>query len=194
MKEFRAPDLNAPRFRPKTLNLLNVASHKKFIEKHPNRADLKLSTFKNIVHAFGGIFWNTVIEERAGVELPEGLGTIFVGSCPAKKGPNPDYKASKECGKLVQHKNHDTDGMVAKIFYSNYNCKYKMSNREVWMFDPVRDFSREVATSYPENYLKYVKVLNEKGISEMLKKQSRKGKALKKQEELLKDYDEFNLD
>ena len=44
-------------------------------------------------------------KNRDGVELPDSLGYIFIGTCPAAKTVNTNYALSKEYGKVLQNKN-----------------------------------------------------------------------------------------
>ena len=85
---------------------------------------------------------------RDGVELPDSLGYLFIGTCPPAKGVNTDYSLSKEYGKVLQNKNWETDGNIGKIFYTNYSTKYRFKNRELWQFTAVRNFKRSVAKKY----------------------------------------------
>jgi len=84
LKEFRKPDLNAPRFRPKKLNILNQDLYQKFIRDTPKYRYLSYDKFKNIITTMNGMIYQTVIDKRDGVELPEQLGYIFIGTCPRK--------------------------------------------------------------------------------------------------------------
>ena len=68
VKECKQPDLNAPRYRPKKLNLTNIDFHKKFIASNPKYASMTMQTFKDIINAFNGEIWKNVIDERDGVE------------------------------------------------------------------------------------------------------------------------------
>lgn len=47
--------------------------------------------------------------------------------------------------------NLDTDGKLAKIFYTNLSTKYRFKNRELWQFKAVRQFKRTVAEVYLSN-------------------------------------------
>jgi len=60
----------------------------------------------------------------------------------------------------LQNKNWETDGNLAKIFYTNYSTKYRFKNRELWRFEACRDFKRTVAKKYPSNWTKYVVMKN----------------------------------
>jgi len=170
MSNFKKADLNAPRFRNKSTQLLNKDTFKKFKEKYPKHNDMKLKDFKKIVNTFNGNLWDAVIRNRDGVELPESLGYLFIGSCEIPDKMNPDYKSSLENEKLINHKNWESNNYLAKIFYTNYSLKYRFRDRELWNFSPVRQFSREVSKSYPTLYSKYVVINKKTKVSKLFKK------------------------
>lgn len=192
-KEYKKPDLNAPRYRPKKLNLTNVDFYKRFIEENPKYSNLTLQEFKQIIHVFNGKIWKGVIDLRDGVQLPEQLGYLFIGSCPRKKS-NVDYDKSRKYGVVLQHQNWESDQYSAKIFYTNYETKYRFRNHDLWGFKGVRDFTRSVGKTYPQEWKKYIQVDNLIRVSRLFR--TEKFKQSKKEElvDLLKNYDEFNLD
>jgi hypothetical protein len=192
--KYNKPDLNAPRYRPTKLNLTNQEIFKQFVRENPKYGSLTLDQFKDIISSFNGKIWQHVIESRDGVELPEQLGFIFIGTCPRKKGDNPDPKKSLAYGIKIQNQNWESDQYLAKIFYTNFETKYRFKHHELWGFTGVRDFKRSVAATYPKEWKKYVQVDNMVRVSLLFRKQ--KFKDFKKQEtaQLLDEYDEFNLD
>lgn len=194
VKKFNKPDLNAPRYRPKKLNLTNQDFYNKFIADSPKFASVSIDQFKEVISTFNGMIWENVVASRDGVELPEQLGFLFIGTCPARKKESVDYKRSMVYGVRIQNQNWESDNYLAKIFYTNFETKYRFKNHELWMFDGVRDFKRTVAKTYPLEWKKYVVVDNKKKISKIFR--IHRYKALKKNETavLLEDYDEFNLD
>lgn len=194
VKKFNKPDLNAPRYRPKKLNLTNQEFHSKFIADNPKLASVTMDQFKQVINTFNGMIWENVVASRDGVELPEQLGYLFIGTCPARKKESVDYKKSMEYGVRIQNQNWESDNYLAKIFYTNFETKYRFKNHELWMFDAVRDFKRTVGKTYPLEWKKYVVVDNKKKISKIFR--IHRYKAFKKNETalLLEDYDEFNLD
>jgi hypothetical protein len=193
-KVYKKPDLNAPRYRPKKLNLTNAEIYKKFIEENPYVETICLDKFKEVVKTFNGKIWNSVIENRDGVELPEQLGYIFIGSCPKKKGDNTNYKKSEYYGVKLQNQNWESDQYTAKIFYTNFDSKYKFRNHDLWGFAGVRDFKRNVGKTYPNEWKKYVMVDNMVKVSRIFRKESFIQFKNKETKDLLQDYDEFNLD
>ena len=193
-KTYKKPDLNAPRYRPKRLNILNRDFCESFREEHPKLAKLSDREIKDVVTAFNGMIWQTAVESRDGVELPEQLGYLFIGSCPRKKGENTNYKKSAEYGVKLQNQNWESDQFTAKIFYTNFETKYRFKHHEMWGFTGVRDFKRTVAQTYPVEWKKYVQVDNLVKVSLLFRKE--RFKDFKKHEtaRLLDEYDEFNLE
>lgn len=194
MKTFKKPDLNAPRFRPKRHNILNNDFCKKFRSENPRFAHLSNEQIKTIVKASNGKLWTTVIQQRDGVEFPEQLGYLFIGSCPRKKGENTDYNRSLQYGVKIQHRNYESDQYTAKIFYTNYETKYRFRFHELWGFTGVRDFTRGVAQAYPTEWKKYVVVDNLTKVSRLFRKERFKEFKKKVIALSLEHYDEFDLD
>ena len=192
-KPYNKPDLNAPRYRPKKLNLTNVDFYKRFIEENPKYSSLTCEKFKEIINVFNGEIWKNVIDCRDGVELPEQLGYLFIGSCGRGKS-NVDYKKSEEHGVVLQNQNWESDQYLAKIFYTNFETKYRFRNHDLWGFKGVRDFTRTVGQTYPTEWKKYLLVDNYIKISRLFR--IHKFKEFKKNETsmLLENYDEFNFD
>lgn len=192
-KQFKKPDLNAPRYRPKKLNLTNVDFYKKFIEDNPKYSHITLEQFKDVIKTFNGFIWQTVVNERDGVQLPEQLGYLFIGSCPRKKS-NVDFDKSKKYGVVLQNQNWESDQYLAKIFYTNYETKYRFKNHELWGFKGVRDFTRMVGQTYPKQWKKYIQVDNLLKVSRLFRIEKFKHFKVDETIELLKNYDEFNLE
>jgi hypothetical protein len=192
-KTYKKPDLNAPRYRPKKLNLTNNEFYKQFINEHPKLSDITLKQFKDIIGRFNGKIWEKVIEERDGVQLPEQLGFVFVGTCPRKKS-NVDFDKSAIYGVKLQNQNWESDNYVAKIFYTNYETKYRFRNNDLWGFTGVRNFKRNLASVYPKEWKKYIQVDNMIRVSRLFRTQ--KYKQIKRDEAsvLIERYDEFNLE
>lgn len=192
-KPYKKPDLNAPRYRPKKLNLTNVDFYKKFIEDNPKHDHITISQFKDVIKTFNGLIWKNVIDNRDGVQLPEQLGYIFIGSCPRKKS-NVDFKKSEHYGTVLQNQNWESDNFLAKIFYTNYETKYRFKNHELWGFKGLRDFTRAVGKAYPKEWKKYIQVDNLIKISRVFRIEKFKQNKTQEGKDLLQYYDEFNLD
>ena len=185
ISNFKKPDLNKPRYREKVLSLLNVDTLEKFKEKYPMYSSVSNDKLKKVIKSFNGKVWEGVINNRNGIELPESLGYLFIGSCPPSKKVNMNYALSKQYGKVIQNKNWDTDGYIGKIFYTNYSTKYRFKNRELWHFVACRDFKRSVAKQYPINWTKYVVMQNKYRVAHLYDENPEQTK------QALKKYNEF---
>ena len=193
MKEFKSPDLTAPRYRPEVHTIMNKKFFESFKSKHPKYKDLDNKELRKIIKYFNQTLFQTVIDTRDGVQLPEQIGWLFIGTCQSPKKQNTDFVKSKKYGVAVTNKNWETDGKLAKIFFTSYALKHKMKNREFWGFTACREFKRSVAKAYPENWNMYVVV--EPTIR--IKLQSNKNyivqSMIQKQVEGLKHYNEFDI-
>jgi hypothetical protein len=170
ISNFKAPNLKAPRYREKVLGLLNSELIKEFKDKYPIYENIDDAKLKSIIRLYNTKLWEEVINSREGVELPDSLGYLFIGTCPAAKSINTNYSLSKEYGKVLQNRNLQTDGKIAKIFYTNYSTKYRFKNRELWQFKAVRQFKRAVAKTYPKQWPKYIVMENKQRVADMYKK------------------------
>jgi hypothetical protein len=193
MMSYKKPDLNAPRFRPKKHNILNKAFCDKLRSKHKDLEHLTDEEIKNVIKTFNSNIWETAIDNRDGVELPEQLGYIFIGSCPRKKRDTPDVARSIQYGVKVQHQNWESDQYTAKIFYTNFETKYRFKFHQLWGFTGLRDFKRTVAATYPDEWKKYVVVDNLTKVSKLFRKHVVRDIMKKKNKILLEDYDEFDM-
>lgn len=193
MKETKKPDLKAPRFRLPVFNTFNEESFSR-IRKDVNEAkELDNAQLKAFLRDCNGLFWESTIEHRDGVEFPEQLGTLFIGTCLPKVRKNVNFKLSSEYEKVIQHRNWESDQFIAKIFYTNYSSKYRFKYHELWGFTPIRQFKRAVAHSYPENWKRYMQIDHTLKISALYRKQRARDYAIKKTKEQLPDYNDLEL-
>lgn len=192
-REFKKPDVKAPRFRPKAHHLLNKEFFAIFKERYPKYKDITNEELHKIVMRFNNLLWETVIEKRDGVQLPEDLGILFIGTCPASKKRNIDFGKSSKYGYIVTNNNWDTDGKVGKIFYSNYANKYKFVNRECWGFNSCRNFSRAVAKVYPEQWPMYITIDPYKKIRKIYQGSIMKDLKQRINQKGLEDYNELEI-
>jgi len=193
MDTFRKPDLSAPRYRLKKKNIIDDEYYKNFQKKYPDNKDISLSQLKKIVKAANTEFWKLVIENRDGIELPENLGHIFIGSCYNIQKENIDYGKSIKYNTKVTHKNYDTDGHVSKIFYTNYSPKYKIKYRKIWSFAAGRYFKRAVKDAFKDNWKKYMLVDNTLKISNLYKQKRTADYLKSKASKEYGFYDEFDM-
>jgi hypothetical protein len=117
-----------------------------------------IAKIKKIIITANKAIADTVIDTRDGIELPERLGYVFLGTCLPKIRKNVDFKTTSHYLKVIQHRNWESDNYLAKIFYTNYENKYKFKFHELWGFKGCRDFTKAVGIEYPKNWKKYIQV------------------------------------
>jgi hypothetical protein len=193
MEKFNKPDVTAPRFRPEVYNLLNKELIEKFKKKYPKYKKIDEKFLRSLLKKFNQTVIHTVADVRDGVQLPEQIGWLFIGTCKQSKKHNVDYAKSNKYGVKVSNKNWETDGKLAKIFFTSYATKHKMKNREFWGFVACREFKRHVAKTYPENWNIYVEVQNTKWLKEVYTKAYLKEKILKDTKKALETYNDLEL-
>jgi len=194
---FKKPDLNAPRFRPDVLSLLNRKLFDKFIAEYPEYKGMDCEDFKKIINTFNRNLSQTAISDRDGVELPESMGFIFIGSCqpPRRKANNINYGLSIKHNTTVLNRNLGSDSFLAKIFYTNCSTKYRFQHREVWQFVASKEFAKNTSIAYKEDWKKYIQVENNLKISKLYRKNGTKDWAVRiRDDKPAEDYNEFELD
>lgn len=193
MKPAQKPNIHSLRCRRSFKSVLDRDLLKAFKKKYPEYKSLTLVDFKNIVKKFNGNIRQGVLEHRNGVELPEGLGFIFIGTCPATKKRVIDFKRSAELGVSVTHKNWESDNHLMKIFYTNYPTKYPFHNKHLWLFKPVKQFRHAASIEYKNNYSKYIEVSPHLRISTIFDKYRKRDYIRNTKPIIPEDYNEFKL-
>ena len=193
MKEFNKPNLTAPRFRPEVYNVLSIEFFEKFKKSNPKYKNIDNKMLRTIIKTFNQQVYQTVIDNRDGIQLPESIGWLFIGTCEASKKENVDFAKSNKYGVRVTNKNWNSDGKLAKIFFSNYAPKHKMRNKEYWKFVACRDFKRSVAKTYPENWQMYVVANPKVKLEHVYNREMYKQLKLKQTNKALETYNEFDL-
>lgn len=194
MKTINNPDLNAPRFRPTRKNISNREFYSSFRKKFPQYKNVPTPVLSKILNTHSELMYKEAIENRDGVEFPEGMGFMFIGTCNTPKNPGTDHANSLKYNRKVHYRNFESDNYIAKIFYTNYANKYKFRNRELWQFKGARNFTRLVSKTYPEKWKQYVQVENFEMINKYFKKNQVKNYYAKKLEGDIKEYNEFEMD
>lgn len=184
---YKKPDLNAPRFKRDRLNILNKELFDKFKKNNPS-VDIDFQTFRKIILSFNLKLRQKTMTNRDGVEFPEQLGYLFIGTCPRKVNMT-DPITSSEYDRKINFKNWESNQYVCKIFYSNYGTKYRFSNRDMWYFVPCRKFKRSVSATFNENWNKYIKVSPISKVSSFFKDKTIKAIKVKKH-----DYNNRRVD
>lgn len=205
-KDIKKPDLNAPRCRADVHKIIcriknsqsKEYSHKfldEFKKEYPQYKDITNDQVMDILELFHGKLWNHSLNNRDGVELPKGLGYIFLGTCRSAKTPSVDFGSLIKDNIKKKHFNFESDNKLAKIFYTNFSTKYKFRNREMWSFTATRDFKRAVPEIYRANWKIYVEVESGRNISKYINRVAKDNYMKLKIEtyEVPSSYNEFDL-
>jgi len=193
MREFKKPDVKASRYRPEVSTILDKEFFDNFKKNHPKYKDLDNKMLRQIIKRFNQALYQKVIDTRDGVQLPEQIGWLFIGTCQRSKKDNIDFAKSNKYGVRVTNNNWETDGKLAKIFFTNYAPKHKMKNREFWKFVACREFKRTVSKTYPENWNMYVQVLPKAKIDKVYNSAIYKDYINKSNKKKLESYNEFDI-
>lgn len=189
---FKAPNIKGPRFRKDFKEVLCKKLYWKYLEAHPEHSTLTFEKFKQIITTHSGKMWETAVNDRDGIELPIG-GSVFVGSTKIRKKNNYDIQASIKANRPVKHRNYETDGHVAKIYYSPYLSKVGGRDRSIWAFKGSRQFTRSVSKVYPKQWNKYIMITDLHGVIREYKKHSYRNFMVASTEKTTKTYNEFDL-
>jgi len=150
-------DYNAPRYRKDRKSLLNVKFIRNFKKNFPQYKDVPRSTLTAIIKEYNQNICSTALDYRDGIELDEGLGYVFIGSCDRPKKNIKNIPVAGHENDLI-FKNFDSDGHIVKIFYTNFNQKYKFPNSEIWQFTAVRPFKTAVSQAYRKNWQRFIQI------------------------------------
>jgi hypothetical protein len=102
MENFRKPDLNKPRYRAPRKSAHDKDFLKALREKYPHLKKYKPAEIAKIIRTFNKEkVVDTVINSREGVDLSQGIGRVFIGSCHIVQKENVDF--GKSINILYQH-------------------------------------------------------------------------------------------
>ena len=191
---FNKPDLKGPRFRPKRKNFISEELFDLFIQKFPQYKGKSMLQFKRILRNHCAKVSSVIAETRDGIELPEGLGNIFLGGTKTDTYVKIiDYGESNKHDQTVVERNLNSDGLLAKIYYTNYNAKYKFADRQLWRFIACRTLSRDASKNFSENWNNYIETDNFTRISDNFEKLRYRNFKREETKRELKDFKDFDL-
>lgn len=167
MSNFKAPDVKGPRFRPKWKSYLKRETFKDLESEYP---EVNFKGFSEIIKCFNKNLVQGMIDSREGVELPQGLGYVFMGSCKPPKRSMIDYLASAKYGKQIRHRNLGEDGRLLKLFYTNCTSKYKFRSRQIWSLKFCKPVRKRCSIAFKENWPFYTEVDDVLKVSAYFKK------------------------
>lgn len=180
------------RFRRKYDTLLNKDVYESFIEKFPEHKSLTIREFKNIIQSFNRSIANAFIENRNGIELPNKLGFLFIGSCEPPKQSSINHIASAKANQLILYKNWETDNLLMKIFYTNHT-RQVFRNGYLWSFRATREVRKRASRYYVENWQKFPLIASKQKVSHLFMQTGNTHKSDSLKMVIPQDYDEFKM-
>jgi len=196
MREFKKPDLNAPRYRKKAHSIFgkNEAFFKSFKKKNPEYEDLDNTTFRKIITHHLSLLAKDIAETRDGIELGDQIGVIFLGGMKIKssKVKAVNFAKSLKHGKTIRGGNLNQDGLTAKIYFSTQDSKYRMKGRQLWTFKSSRDLSRDCSKNFAENWDKYIVLDNLKSINMIFRRHNNRNinrRITERDKQFFEDFD-----
>lgn len=159
----RVPDLNAPRFKKSYHKIVTKEFIEEFLKEHPEHKEVKeLETIyhtKKLAKTVNRYLTKHVINFRDGIDLPERLGVVFIGSLKSKRNPI-DYSLSSAYKQEIRNVNLETNNFFPKIFYSKHTRNHGITVSTIWSFYGSRDFTRSVSKAFKSDYNKYRRIEN----------------------------------
>lgn len=190
-KEYNGPDLNAPRYNKVGYNPLNREFFKALRKEHPELKDYTDTQVRKVIKTTNETIYKKIIDHRDGVEFPEFIGFSFIGTCPKKINDNTDYRTSTLYKTNVQHRNFESDDFLSKIFYTNFEVRYRFKFHDLWTFKAGKNFRKDNATNYRTAWKKYIQVDPFLKIAKLLRKEKAQLFTKQQTEILLENYNEF---
>lgn len=150
-------DLNKPRVTEKKGKVINYKEVVDFNKLHP-KYNLKKTDIIKIMRAFNTNMAEETMINVYGVILPENIGAIFINNAGKPKGKPVDYAKSKAAGKLIYHKNWDTDNNIMRIVFMNKTKRTMIKNTSLLAFNPLQSFKRKASAYFRNNWPKCLAV------------------------------------
>lgn len=189
---FKAPNIKGPRFRKESKQVLNKALYDNFLKIHPQHQNVTYDQFSKVIKNCSNKMWRIAIDERDGIELLSG-GSIFVGNTKIIVKNNYDIIASIKANAPIRHRNYDTDGYVAKIYYSPHLAKIAGRDRSMWSFKGHRDFKRTLSKEYAKDWKKYRMVEGLYAVAKEYNRAKNRHYYTASTEQAVKNYNEFDI-
>ena len=113
--EFKKPDVKGPRYRPEAQNILTKKFFEDFKSKHSKYKHLENQDLRMIIKKFNESLFQNVIDIRDGMQLPESIGWLFIGTCQTSKKKNIDFANGKNELVLREMNKQDFEISLRKV-------------------------------------------------------------------------------
>lgn len=150
-------DLNKARVTEIKGKVIEYNEVRDFNKKYPKH-HLKKTDIVKIMRTFNSNMADETMNNIYGVLLPENIGAIFINNAGKPKGKPIDYAKSKLAGKLVYHKNWETDNNIMRIVYVNKTRRTIIKNTGLFSFNPLQAFKRKASAYFRKSWPKCLTV------------------------------------
>lgn len=163
-----------------------ISDFERMKKKHPFLTKEKtVDEWKN----FAEYFMDTVVEKRAGVDLPLYLGKMLVGAFPSKNNIFKDKRRKCEITKELDHFCiQERDGFEARILFTTSKMKNASKDSLFFGFRPSIPFKKKCLEAFKAEWKKYVVIPNIRYMDGVMRKEAAKQRIVK---EKIEKYNEF---
>lgn len=196
----RKRDPNAKQMKRREFSVIDKDFVANFLAKYPHHRVMypkanfskrdMAERMRSLMEKINAKFRQVCLTERDGIELPENFGTIFIGAIPNAEFCI-DRKESTKLGRRVYHKNWDTDGLLAKIYWCQ-DYQGKSRYKSIWNFKAVLPFKQEVSKAFRENYGNYRRIEDRMDLAKLYDERQQKVKK-RTMAKVPASYNEFEM-
>ncbi len=150
-------DLNKSRVTEKKGKVINYKEVADFNKKYPGYNLTKADIIK-VMRKFNENMADETMNNIYGVLLPENIGCVFINNSGKSKKKPVDYAKSKKQGKVVYHKNWDTDNNMMRITFMNKTLRTMVKHTKLYGFNPLQAFKRKASKYFRKNWSRCLSV------------------------------------
>jgi hypothetical protein len=150
-------DLNKSRVTEKKGKVIEYKEVADFNKKYPGY-NIKKTDIVKIMRAFNENMADETMNNIYGVIIPENIGCIFINNAGKAKKKPIDFANSKKQGKLVYHKNWDTDNNIMRIVFMNKTLRTMVSHTKLFGFNPLQAYKRKASKYFKKSWSRCLSV------------------------------------
>ncbi len=149
-------DLNAKRVCEKKTSVFGVKEFKDFLIKFPEHKGLTKKEFTEIIRTFNYEMIEETKRNINGVTFPLNIGVIRIVNKGVMKHRPINYKESLAHGKIIRHRNFETDNNIMGIMYSSVKKGMNIKNGNVYIFSAMKFFRRDASEYFKKNWARVI--------------------------------------
>ena len=121
-------------------------------EKYPQLKKYSIGQLKKMIREFNRGLGDYIIENRDGIELPNFIGQLFIGSCKQVK-PVPEHIIENSSKPL---KIRNVDSHFPFCFYMTRNYASRFAMGKFWWFEANRELKERISENFSKNWKNYI--------------------------------------